>query len=185
MWNPEYCSFGIAGVCHGWSLCPREPLWLLDLWVYLPQEGVANASQSPGEGWMVWWKELFVNKAEFPFSNNGLFLFGGSISNTLKAYIMHFWMSCYNHPTPKRTSIVSNSPQIGHLATPKRNVFNPKGIKTTRRYKDAKGKDRWQGTKELKGTQKLSSKEWQYNVVSIQVQRCQFTESSIITSMII
>ena len=71
---------------------------------------------------------------------------------------MHFWMSSYKHPTPKRTTVVSNSPHIGHLATPERNVVNPKGIKTTRRYRDAAGKQRWQGTKELKNTQSLGSK---------------------------
>ena len=73
---------------------------------------------------------------------------------------MHFWMSSYKHPTPKRTTVVSNSPHIGHLATPERNVVNPKGIKTTRRYRDAAGKQRWQGTKELKNTQSLGSKDY-------------------------
>ena len=74
---------------------------------------------------------------------------------------MHFWMSNYNHPTPKRTTVVSNSLRIKALSTPKMlPISNPDGVETTRRYRDSSGKQRWQGSKDLKGTQNLTSNDF-------------------------
>ena len=64
------------------------------------------------------------------------------------------WMAHFNHPTPKRTILMSNGEQIaavnrGRLSGSQKLVSFPTAVK----YVDRAGKVRYKGTKELKTTQ--------------------------------
>ena len=70
----------------------------------------------------------------------------------------------YGARSPKRSVAISNSSAIGGLDRgPLRNWkkikawLGKRAVQTCKRYKDAKGKRRWVGTKELRSTEKLCS----------------------------
>ena len=67
-------------------------------------------------------------------------------------------MKNFGHPTPKRTTVMSNSTLIRALATDKLDTSKPNGLKTSQKYKNRAGEDRWKGTRELKETQPLANK---------------------------
>lgn len=76
--------------------------------------------------------------------------------NVAEVFYQEFWMKKFGHPTPKRTKVFSNSPQIHILDTGKMNrTALSADVQTTRRYVSKDGKERFAGTKELKSTQFL------------------------------
>lgn len=66
-------------------------------------------------------------------------------------------MANFNHQTPKGTLLVSNSETIASLGKKGklRRGRKPAAVKTAVKYVDGKGKLRYKGTKDLKGTQFL------------------------------
>ena len=72
----------------------------------------------------------------------------------LKVYELSMWMAHFNHPTPKRTILVSNSEQIavlhrGRLSRSQKPASFPTAVK----YVDGAGRVRYKGTTQLKSTQ--------------------------------
>lgn len=76
--------------------------------------------------------------------------------NLLQVRSLSFWMKNFGHPTPKRTTVLSNSSSIGALATDKLDKSKPTLLQTTQKYKNRAGQERWHGTRELKETQPLA-----------------------------
>lgn len=67
---------------------------------------------------------------------------------------INIWMQLWGHPTPKRTSLLSNSCQLHTLQTGKLVRGKPL-LQTCRKYTDSAGVVRFQGTSALKSTQLL------------------------------
>jgi len=66
------------------------------------------------------------------------------------------WMGHYNHPTPKKTTLVSNSEQIAVLGKGKMSKSQKRtDFKTAVTYLDSKGRKRYKGTPQLRSTQNL------------------------------
>ena len=62
------------------------------------------------------------------------------------------WMQLWGHPTPKRTTLLSSSKLIHKLQTGKL-IPRKASIKTSHKYFNAKGEQRFRGSKELRSTQ--------------------------------
>ena len=70
-------------------------------------------------------------------------------------------MGHYSSPTPKRHAAWGNSPAIRKLDRGKLHISKrPKtGVRTAELYEDRNGKKRYKGTKALRGTERLVSKD--------------------------
>ena len=85
--------------------------------------------------------------------------YGSQVScGAAKVWKQNFWMMHWGSASPKRTSLWSNSLEIrrfnkGRLS---REQMKKTVIKTSKRYRDSSGKERWCGGKDLKKTQTLS-----------------------------
>ena len=78
------------------------------------------------------------------------------LHGSTKIWRQSFWMRHWGSPSPKRTSIWSNSWQIrlfnkGRLQRAEMKKCN---YPTSNKYKDRKGRARWSGNANLKSTQK-------------------------------
>lgn len=68
-----------------------------------------------------------------------------------------FWMKLHGHLCLKRTALWSVSPAIRLLDLgPIQKSIHKSLVSTATKYKDAKGKTRYKGSSDLKGTQSLS-----------------------------
>ena len=74
-----------------------------------------------------------------------------------KVSIVKWWMAHYGSGTPKRHWAFSNAPDILGLDRGKLTGWKkvPEHKQTARRYMDAKGKKRYQGTSQLRKTEHL------------------------------
>lgn len=76
-----------------------------------------------------------------------------------KVFRCTFWMRLWGGSSPKRTLVVGNSKAIHRLETGKlvRSLF-PSQVQTAITYLDGNGVKRYQGSRQLKGTQLLDPK---------------------------
>ena len=74
-----------------------------------------------------------------------------------KVWKQNFWMLHFASPTPKRTSLYSNSSYVDlfDLGSITREQIKACKVRSTDSYIDAKGKKRFKGNKHLKNTQYL------------------------------
>lgn len=73
-----------------------------------------------------------------------------------QVFYQTFWMKSFGSPTPKRTVVYSNSPQIKMLdAGVLRKGELRSNIRTTKQYVGKDGRKRFAGNENLKGTQSL------------------------------
>ena len=76
-----------------------------------------------------------------------------------KAFRVNFWMRHFGHACPKRTSILTNVRCLSKLDRGKlTRGKTPKKLQTSRVYYDKQNRKRYQGGKDLKATQNLSSR---------------------------
>ena len=66
------------------------------------------------------------------------------------------WMQSYGGRCPKPTMLVANTELIQKLETSKPRGVKDRPVKTCRKYTDASGKQRYQGTPQLRSTQHFS-----------------------------
>ena len=68
-------------------------------------------------------------------------------------YTISFWMAHFGSPTPKRTTVMSNSKFVGMLHMGPFSRSKCKKSSTTRQYRDRQGRKRFVGTSKLKASQ--------------------------------
>lgn len=80
----------------------------------------------------------------------------GPLFSVGQVFQLVMWMAHYNHPTPKRTLLVSNRREIALLGKGKlRGAKRHAAYKTAVQYQNRQGKRCYQGTPLLKQTQFL------------------------------
>ena len=73
-----------------------------------------------------------------------------------QVFRLDLWMGSYGARTPKRTRLWSNSKVIsGFFTSEKLKLVKHVHYKTTKRYKDSTGQERFQGNKKLTDTGSL------------------------------
>ena len=99
--------------------------------------------------------DLLPSQSEFPTYKPCMHLHACVCPNPSKVWKESFWMMHWGSPSPKRTCLWANSYEIrrfnrGRLS---RARMAMKTVKTSIKYKDRAGRQRWKGSPELRQTQ--------------------------------